>query len=375
MFASEGSVLSIGSDAAAVVSACPPSDCIFAVHLREGNPYLGRAANLRRRMARLLRERASLTRAISLYGIAERIEYWPVASRLQASLVLYEISRCYLPERYPEFLKLRMPWYVRLIPGHGFARTHLTTRFSSEGVCCGPFRSRATAERFEHALLDLFRIRRCSDVLTPAPDHPGCIYGEMNMCLRPCQLATTGQEYAEETARMAAFLRGRGREMLNEAERDRERCSELLDFEGAARAHRRAVSVRELYSHSEEATAPVEQLCGAAVMPSAVEGAAAIYLLAGGVWQSPMLVCPDTADERSLRSVLASFEPATAPDAERAEHLALFARWHYPGWRDGIWIGADSVSRISVRRLATAVRKTVYGKQPPASEKNDEGGS
>ena len=70
----------------------------------------------------------------------------------------------------------------------------------------GPFASRAAAERFNEALLDLFQIRRCEENLAPAPDHPGCIYGEMNRCLRPCQQAVSMEEYRGEAARMEQFL-------------------------------------------------------------------------------------------------------------------------------------------------------------------------
>ena len=51
----------------------------------------------------------------------------------------------------------------------------------------GRFEPRGAAELFENQFLDLFQIRRCQENLEPSPQHPGCIYGEMNRCLRPCQ--------------------------------------------------------------------------------------------------------------------------------------------------------------------------------------------
>jgi ABC-type lipoprotein release transport system permease subunit len=54
--------------------------------------------------------------------------------------------------------------------------------------------------QFQSQFLDLFQMRRCEENLAPSPSHPGCVYGEMNMCLRPCQQAVTPEEYASESA-------------------------------------------------------------------------------------------------------------------------------------------------------------------------------
>ena len=85
----------------------------------------------------------------------------------------------------------------------------VTTKIA-RGLFYGPFTSRAAAERFEAGLLDLFQIRRCEENLAPSPQHPGCIYGEMNRCLRPCQQAVSVAEYRGETQRVEQFLRTSG---------------------------------------------------------------------------------------------------------------------------------------------------------------------
>ena len=103
---------------------------------REGEPYLGRTGNLRRRLARLLRVREQPGRLLYLRGISERIEYWPAASRLESSLVLYEAAKQSLPSRYTQFLKLRMPPYVRLTLNRTFPGTQVTTR-PAAGVIYG----------------------------------------------------------------------------------------------------------------------------------------------------------------------------------------------------------------------------------------------
>ena len=82
-------------------------------------------------------------------------------------------------------------------------------------------------------------MRRCQEDLEPRPDHPGCIYGEMGRCLRPCQQAVGVAEYRGEAERVAEFLRTGGRSLAGLAESARERLSAEMDFEGAALMHQR----------------------------------------------------------------------------------------------------------------------------------------
>ena len=112
----------------------------------------------------------------------------------------------------------------------------ITTRSSAEGMFYGPFASRAAAERFDGGVLDLFQIRRCEENLEPAPEHPGCMYGEMNRCLRPCQQAVSAQEYAGEVTRVEQFLRTHGDSLIESAEAARDRASKEMQFEAAASA-------------------------------------------------------------------------------------------------------------------------------------------
>ncbi|POA48725.1 excinuclease ABC subunit C, partial [Pseudomonas sp. FW507-12TSA] len=87
----------------------------------------------------------------------------------------------------------------------------------------GPFPSRAAAERYCDAVLDLFKLRRCHEDLQPYPEHPGCVYGEMKKCIEPCKQACTHEQYAAEAAAIKAFFDTRGESMLSQIAADRER--------------------------------------------------------------------------------------------------------------------------------------------------------
>ena len=256
-----------------------------------------------------------------------------------------------------------MPAYVKLTLGNQFPRTAVTTRVSgSKGLYYGPFRTRAAAEHFDSQFLDLFQIRRCEDNLEPRADHPGCIYGEMNMCLRPCQLVVNGEQYESEVARVAQFLSTSGTSMLESIIHQRERFSVELNFEEAARQHKRYDRVQQILALRDELVAEVEQLCGVVVAPAVQHDAMNLWFVRRGYWHGPFafpLAQPGdqivSMDSR-LRE-LAAQVPATDPSGAgvRQEHLALLARWFYSTWRDGEWVACSSLAAIPFRKVVNAI--------------------
>src|SRR5439155_13761516 len=171
--------------------------------------------------------------------------YWPTGSQLESALVHLELAQRHFPEDWPRITRLRPPAFVKLMLENPFPRTVVTTRLG-RGLYYGPFASRAAAEHFEGELLDLFQIRRCEENLAPSPDHPGCIYGEMNRCLRPCQQAVSAEEYRSEVVRVEQFLNTGGGSLAESAEAARDRASAAMDFEEAERLHARLNHVADV---------------------------------------------------------------------------------------------------------------------------------
>src|SRR5664279_4839634 len=194
--------IEIGDDLAhldAAMDALPDQPAVFLLWAHEGDPYLSRTGLLRRRLRRLLGHRERPSRLLNLRHTVARIEYCLTGSAFESSILFYEQARRHFPDSYLRMMKLRMPPYVKLVLNNEFPRSHITTHLTrATGLNLGPFRSRVSAERFEAQFLDLFQMRRCQEELVPSPAHPGCMYGEMAMCLRPCQQVVGPAEYATE---------------------------------------------------------------------------------------------------------------------------------------------------------------------------------
>ena len=346
----------------AAIEALPNTPAVFLLWAEAGDPYLSKTTLLRRRLLRLLREREKPSRLLNLRHTVKRIEYRLTASALESAIVFYEQARRHFPDTYLDLMKLRMPPYVKVVLNNEFPRTHITTHLTrTGGLYFGPFRSRASAEKFEGQFLDLFQIRRCQEDLVPSADHPGCIYGEMAMCLRPCQQVVGATEYGNEVSRVVQFLQTGGRSLLESIAHSRDRLSQEMAFEEAARQHKRFEKVQDVLRLRDELAGDVDRLHGVAVTRSLAPDAVEFWLVRGGEWCSPVRFGFEVQEgkpvslDRKLRETVATVTPPRLSVRERQECLALLARWYYSSWRDGEWLGFESFEEIPYRKLVNAI--------------------
>ena len=343
------------------IAALPDRPAVFLIHVAEGRPYLGKTTVLRRRLTRMLRAREGPSRLLNLREVAREIEYFHTGSQLESTLVFHRLARQYFPDSYLKLINLRMPSYVRLVLSNQFPKTQVTAKLGGgKSFYYGPFRSRAAAELFEGQCLDLFQLRRCQEDLEPSAEHPGCIYGEMNMCLRPCQAIVGPEEYATEVVRVKEFLLTRGASLIETHQAARERFSAEMEFEEAARQHKVLERIQTAVKLRDELASDAGQLSGLAVLPSFEPQFVDLIFMSNGQWL-PLrrfpLVMPDgqpVSLDKRLREE-AALQPAAEKISisEKQEHLAILARWYYSSWRDGEWIP----NPISYRKLVGAVHR------------------
>jgi excinuclease UvrABC nuclease subunit len=346
----------------AAIEALPNQPAVFLLWAESGDPYLSKTTMLRRRLLRLLKAREKPSRLLNLRHTVKRIEYRLTASALESTAVFYDQARRHFPDTYLDLMKLRMPPYVKLVLSNEFPRTHITTHLArTGGKFFGPFRSRVSAEKFESQFLDLFQIRRCQEDLVPSPDHPGCIYGEMSMCLRPCQQVVGAAEYGNEVSRVVQFLETEGRSLVESIEHTRDRLSRELAFEEAARLHKRFEKVQDVLRLRDELVCDVERLHGVAITRSRATDAVELWFVRDGTWCEPVRFGFEVQEgkpvslDRKLRETVAAVAPLKLTVRDRQEYLAILARWFYSSWRDGEWLAFESFEDIPYRKLVNAI--------------------
>jgi excinuclease ABC subunit C len=358
----EGTGLDAGLDAA--IEALPNNPAVFVLWPREGAPYVSKTGLLRRRLLRLLKERERPSRLLNLRQTVARIEYRFTGSALESAVAYYELARQYFPESYLDAIKLRMPPYVKILLNNEYPRSQVTTQVSrAPGLYFGPFRSRVSAERFESQFLDLFQMRRCQDDLAPSAEHPGCMYGEMGMCLRPCQQVVGPAEYAHEIERVLDFLLTDGHSLLDSIARSRDRLSQEMQFEDAARQHKRFEKVQEVLKLRDELARDLDRLHGVAITPSVAADSVELWLVDAGNVQAPRAFSFEVREgkplslDRKLREAFAAIERRALAARQRQEYMALLARWKYSTWCDGEFVPFDSFEDAPYRKLVNAVSR------------------
>ena len=183
------------------------------------------------------------------------------------------------------------------------------------------------------------------------------------MCLRPCQQVVGPAEYAGEVARVVEFLHTDGRSLLAAIEHSRDRLSEEMRFEDAARQHKRYEKVQDVLKLRDELARDVDRLNGVAVTRSLARDAVEMWFLREGNWQEPQRFDFEVHEgkpvslDRKLRETFAAVTPRKLTVRERQEYLALLARWYYSSWRDGEWLPFDSFHDIPYRKLVNAVSR------------------
>jgi excinuclease ABC subunit C len=391
-------------------------------------PYLTRTADLRRRAMRLLAApevteggQPVLSKRLNLRGRVTRVEWTAVGSEFEALLVLYHAAaEAFGYAEARRRLRLHTPFFVRFTAEQAHPRVYATNRLSKRGLgeMYGPFPSRAAAERYGDAVLDLFKLRRCHEDLEPYPEHPGCVYQEMKKCLAPCNQACTAEEYAGESAAVKEFLATRGESMLGSIAAERERASEEMDFERAAALHQQWTKVKGAVGLADVLVRPVPRLRAVIVQASATKDErleAAVFLLEGGCLEGPgrmstlgvravkeqtsvgsslfaqplmlqavpleetagVAVAADSPEERAGR-VLGALEARVGVENDLAmvsDHLSLLRRWYYrpEKQRVGEIFFPNEDGSWPVRRILRGAARMVLGEPGVMAETNREG--
>ena len=413
------------------IPAAPGVVCLRGAD-EQSQAYLTRAADVRRRLRRLLdspdavdeQGRPVLSKRLNLRDRVRWIEWTRTGSEFESTVVLYCAARAsFGPEEARRRLRLHAPFVLRMAMSNEHPRVYVTNRLNKKSLAesYGPFQSRAAAERYCEAVLDLFKLRRCWEDLEVSPQHPGCAYGEMKMCMEPCKGACTREEYAAEAERVRAFLETNGESMLAELAARRERASEAMDFEAAAAIHKQWEKVKAATQLADEIVQPLPRLRALVVeaaAPTAEESAreaANVFAFEQGriagperlstlgvravreqtavgssLFAQPLMIAAVPLDEGQgpevkgqnmegaaanspeeraaavIEQLDARVRKAGAPDIdERCDYLALLRRWYYrpEKQRAGAILFPHADGGWPIRRLLNAAAREALG--PP----------
>ncbi len=343
----------------------PAAPAVFLLR-GEGEPFVSKSANLRRRLIRLLGPPREQSKRLNLRDRVHEIEFTPTGSDFESQFLLYRLLREAFPKSYSARLRLRPAPLVKLHLQNEYPRASVTTRLgkmvvvargvepsgaklrvdsgtvtarleavpfqkSTENDCgapdsrstgsgrasarldgrdarrsnlyYGPFPSRAAAEKFANASLDFFKMRRCVEDLNPDPAFPGCVYSEMKMCLAPCFKGCTDSEYHVEVARVQAFFDTAGHSLTRELGEHRDHASAELAFEDAAVTHAKIEKLKPVLAQLPEIVRRIDRLAAIILQPSAEPGAVSLFRFSDAQLAGPLTFSIEQrAESQSMES-------------------------------------------------------------------------
>jgi excinuclease UvrABC nuclease subunit len=381
----------------------PAAPAVFLLR-GEGEPYVSKCANLRRRLTRLLGPPREKSKRLNLRDRVHKVEFTATGSDFESQFVLYQVLRTTFPRTYSARLRLRFAPLIKLHLENEYPRASVTTRLGkmrfgsptdalsgAEGqalvtlsattevvlsreralnLCYGPFPSRAAAEKFASDALDFFKMRRCLDDLHPDPAFPGCVYSEMKMCLAPCFKGCTDSDYHAEVARVQRFFDTAGHSLTRELGEHRDQASTELAFEDAAAVHAKIEKLKPLLAQLPEIVQRIDLLDAIIIQPSAEPDSVSFFRFSSGCFSGPTLFSiqpmPGSGSmESRVEEAFASFpRPENKPSLERMEHLALLKRWYYRSSRIGEIFFADDKGAWPLRRIVRGIGRVYKGEKP-----------
>jgi excinuclease ABC subunit C len=357
----------------------PAKPAVFALRGVDdaAEPYVGKTANLRKRLLRLLSPPESQSKRLNLRERVGRIEYSLTSSDFESTLLLYKTLHKEFPKTYQKRLRLHSAPVIRFSLENAYPRAYVTTRIgrlTGRSLYYGPFRSRAIAEKFLNDSLDLFKMRRCTFELHPDPAFPGCVYSEMKMCLAPCFKGCTDEAYRSEVDRVRDYLDSGGESLIQELQVERDRFSADLDFEAAARQHEKVNKVKGIASACDEIYRRLDQIDGVIVQPAADPKSVVLFRFSHGELAGPQYFLAEAEEElppveARLREALQQLVPAGARSLQQfTEELAILRRWYYRTHKTGEIFFTNNQGELPMRRIANGVGRVHRGEKETAPQ-------
>ncbi len=211
--------------------------------------YVGKAKNLKKRVAAYARPTGLDTRIERMIAAARTVEFVvtrtePEALLLEANLIKRLRPRFNVVLRddksFPYILITTDHWAPQILKHRG-ARTRA-------GHYYGPFASVWAVNRTINALQRAFLLRSCSDPFFESRSRP-CLLYQIKRCSGPCTKEIDYPEYAALVREANAFLSGRSKAVKDELAGEMEKASSALDFERAAVYRDRLAALSAIQSH------------------------------------------------------------------------------------------------------------------------------
>ncbi len=208
--------------------------------------YVGKARNLRARVASYARPTGHSTRIAMMIRQVARIEITTTATEAEALLLEANLIKRLKP-RFNILLRDDKSFPYILI-AHDHAAPRLTKHRGARrrpGKYFGPFANAGAVNRALAAMQKAFLLRTCSDAVYANRSRP-CLLHQIRRCAAPCTGEVSLEEYAALVKQAEDFLSGRSKKVQAELTHQMQEAAQRLDYERAAVLRDRLAAMRHV---------------------------------------------------------------------------------------------------------------------------------
>lgn len=210
--------------------------------------YVGKAKDLKKRVASYARGVASSARIARMIGETALMEFITTGTETEALLLETNLIKSLKP-RFNVLMRDDKSFPYILLSGdhpapqlsrHRGARTR-------KGDYFGPFASSWAVNRTMNSLERAFLVRSCTDAVFASRTRP-CLLHQIKRCSAPCTGEIDPRSYGELVGEARAFLSGKSRAIKEHLAAEMQAAAETLAFERAARTRDRLAALSAIQS-------------------------------------------------------------------------------------------------------------------------------
>lgn len=191
--------------------------------------YVGKAKNIRKRVASYMPSRPHEPKTAQLIEEAESIEYIITDNEVEALILEARLIHEHKPMFNIDLKDSSSYPYIRVALEEDFPRIFITReKKEKSSLYLGPFTDVKSARRNVRLAIDVFGLRVCSNL----PERR-CLKHDTKLCAAPCIRGITKEEYSKNVEKAVSFLRGNVNGVLAELREKMRKASEAQNFEAA----------------------------------------------------------------------------------------------------------------------------------------------
>ncbi|MCP0914093.1 MULTISPECIES: excinuclease ABC subunit UvrC [Legionella] len=206
--------------------------------------YVGKAANLKKRVSSYFNKNNSGVKTRSLISQIAAIEVSITRSETEALLLESSLIKSLRP-KYNVLLRDDKSYPYIHVNHHIFPRMEFlrVKKKPKKGQFFGPYPSAAAVRETLGVIQKVFKIRNCSDNYFNGRSRP-CLQFQIKRCSAPCVGNISREDYQQSVDDATRFLQGKCQLILSELEQRMENAVSKLEFEEAARLRDQIKSLR-----------------------------------------------------------------------------------------------------------------------------------